>query len=153
MKSRHARRDIPLSAGMAERLRARRRDSYGGDAAPVFATAAGTELSRPNVASRVLKPAAEAVGLVAAGEDGQPAAWVSFHTFRHTCASLLFDAGRNVKQVAWWLGHADPAFTLRTYVHLMDEGLGDADFLDAAVGQVNAGSTHCPQITVAKAMG
>jgi hypothetical protein len=26
------------------------------------------------------------------------------------------------------------AFTLRTYVHLMDEGIGDADFLDAAVG-------------------
>lgn len=32
-----------------------------------------------------------------------------------------------------WLGHADPAFTLRTYVHLMDGGLGDADFLDVAV--------------------
>jgi hypothetical protein len=29
--------------------------------------------------------------------------------------------------------HADAAFTLRTYVHLMDEGIGDADFLDAAV--------------------
>jgi len=52
LKSRHARRDIPLSAGMADRLRARRRDSYVGDAAPVFATTAGTELSRPNVASR-----------------------------------------------------------------------------------------------------
>jgi integrase len=59
--------------------------------------------------------------------------WVSFHTFRHTCASLLFEAGRNVKQVADWLGHADPTFTLRTYVHLMDDGLGDADFLDAVM--------------------
>jgi integrase len=145
LKSGHARRDIPLSTGMADRLRARRRDSYTGDAAPLFATAAGTELSRPNVASRVLKPAAETVGLVAASEDGQPTAWVSFHTFRHTCASLLFDTGRNVKQVASWLGHADPAFTLRTYVHLLDEGLGDADFFDAAVAQVNAGSTHGPQ--------
>jgi integrase len=53
--------------------------------------------------------------------------------FRHTCASLLFDQGRNVKQVAEWLGHADPAFTLRTYVHLMDAGVGAADFLDEAV--------------------
>jgi integrase len=60
-------------------------------------------------------------------------AWVSFHTFRHTCASLLFEEGRNVKQVAEWLGHADPSFTLRTYVHLMDAGVGDADFLDRAV--------------------
>jgi integrase len=63
----------------------------------------------------------------------EPESWVGFHTFRHTCASLLFEAGRNVKQVADWLGHADPGFTLRTYVHLMDEGLGDADFLDQTV--------------------
>jgi integrase len=69
--------------------------------------------------------------------------WVSFHTFRHTCASLLFEAEKNVRQVADWLGHADPAFTLRTYVHLMDEGLGDAAFLDALVG--NPGATRDPQ--------
>ena len=41
--------------------------------------------------------------------------------------------GRNIKQVSRWLGHADPAFTLRTYVHLMDEGIGGADLLDSAV--------------------
>ena len=52
---------------------------------------------------------------------------------RHTCASLLFESGKNVEQVQEWLGHADPGFTLRTYVHLMDDGLGDADFLDLAV--------------------
>jgi integrase len=49
---------------------------------------------------------------------------VTFHTFRHTCASLLFDDGRNIKQVHEWLGHADPRFTLRTYVHLLDAGVG-----------------------------
>lgn len=132
LKSKHARRDIPLSAGMAERLRVHRRDSYRAENAPVFATRTGTELSRPNVADRVVKPAAQAAGLIVEGNDG-PVAWVSFHTFRHTCASLLFDAGKNVKQVASWLGHADPAFTLRTYISLMDEGLGDAEFLDEVV--------------------
>ena len=60
--------------------------------------------------------------------------WVTFHTFRHTCASLLVEAGRDVKQVQEWLGHADPGFTLRTYIHLMDGGVGSADFLDEAVG-------------------
>lgn len=59
--------------------------------------------------------------------------WVGFHTFRHTCASLLFEGGKNIRQVADWLGHSDPSFTLKTYVHLMDGGLGSADFLDAAV--------------------
>lgn len=49
---------------------------------------------------------------------------IAFHAFRHTCASLLFAEGRNVKQVAAWLGHADPAFTLRVYVDLLDEGMG-----------------------------
>lgn len=58
---------------------------------------------------------------------------VSFHTFRHTCASLLFQAGRNVKQVQAWLGHADPGFTLRTYIHLIDEGVGGAEFLDEEI--------------------
>ena len=98
----------------------------------------------------MLKPAAAAVGLTTdvAGKD-EPVPWVSFHTFRHTCASLLFAEGKNVKQVQEWLGHADPGFTLRTYVHLLDEGLGDADFLDEAVtanpSRVNAGSTESPQ--------
>jgi integrase len=35
--------------------------------------------------------------------------------------------------VADWLGHADPGFTLRMYVHLLDDGLGEADFFDELV--------------------
>ena len=133
LKSRHSRRDVPLSPGMATKLRALRRD--GSVSGPVFATRTGTEISRANVASRILKPTVEDLGLP----------WVSFHTFRHTCASLLFASGKNVKQVQEWLGHADPGFTLRTYVHLLDEGVGDASFLDEAVTsdptRVNTGST------------
>ena len=60
--------------------------------------------------------------------------WVSFHNFRHTCASLLFAAGKNVKQVQVRLWYAGTGFTVGTYIHLMDEGLGDADFLDGVVG-------------------
>lgn len=131
LKSGASRRDIPLSPGMAERLRAHCHDASGDVRAPVFATAAGTELNRPNVAGRVLKPAAKTAGLTV-DRNGERVPWVSFHTFRHTCASLLFDQGRNVKQVAAWLGHTDPSFTLRTYVHLLDAGVSDANFLDAA---------------------
>src|SRR5665811_126964 len=98
------RRDIPLSPSMADRLRARRRGASGDDCAPVFANATGTELNRPNVASRVLKPAAKAAG-VTVDQDGERVLWVS---------------------------HTDPSFTLRTYVHLLDAGVGDAGFLDAA---------------------
>lgn len=55
---------------------------------------------------------------------------------------MPFDAGKNIRQVCDFLGHADPAFTLRTYIHLIDGGLGEADFLDAAVG--NSWATEHP---------
>jgi integrase len=73
--------------------------------------------------------------------------WVGFHTFRHTCASLLFGAGKNAKQAQRWLGHHKASFTLDTYVHLMDEGVGDADFLDGAV------STPTPQLVSSNEVG
>jgi hypothetical protein len=47
-----------------------------------------------------------------------------------------------VKQVSAWLGHADAGFTLRTYVHLMDEGVGDAAFMDEVVKVGNGWATH-----------
>lgn len=37
----------------------------------------------------------------------------------HYYASVLLDAGENIKAVSSYLGHADPGFTLRTYTHLM----------------------------------
>ena len=135
-KSDRSEREVPLSAGLAERLRAcaatptgasRRRCSppRRAGASPVEPEPAGCSSpprSRPGCC----------VAEAWAAPD-KPESWVSFHTFRHTCASLLFEAGKDVKQVQEWLGHADPGFTLRTYVHLMDDGLGDADFLDRAV--------------------
>jgi integrase len=124
LKCSHARRDVPLSARMARRLAERRRYAYEGEKAPVFPSERGTPLHRSNVVRRVLNPAKATVGLE----------WVTPHTFRHTCVSLLFDGGKNVKQVQEWLGHANPSFTLNTYVHLVDEGLGGADFLDEAIG-------------------
>ena len=51
------------------------------------------------------------------GRAGAP--WAGFHTFRHTCASLLFARGCNAVQVQRWLGHHSAAFTLETYVHLL----------------------------------
>ncbi|WP_329313334.1 site-specific integrase [Streptomyces sp. NBC_01278] len=41
------------------------------------------------------------------------------HALRHFYASVLLDAGENVKALSEYLGHSDPGFTLRTYTHLM----------------------------------
>jgi integrase len=123
---------------MAGHLLALRRDGYRGPESPVFASKAGTPLRPENVYRRALAPAAIGAGFKVEVEvkgKKKDRSAVSFHTFRHTGASLLFEAGRNVKQVQAWLGHADPGFTLKTYIHLMDAGVGDAAFLDRAVGQ------------------
>ena len=118
-KSRHSRRDIPLSPTMARRLWRLQRDPEQ----LLFTTPTGERLRRENTYRRILAPAAQAAGVE----------WMAFHSLRHTCASLLFEDGRNIKQIQHWLGHHSAAYTLSTYVHLMDNGAGDADFLDAVI--------------------
>lgn len=42
-----------------------------------------------------------------------------FHVTRHTFASIVLQVGETITQLAAWLGHSDPAFTLRTYAHFL----------------------------------
>ena len=86
---------------------------------PMFSTRTGARM-QDRYLRRVLDAASETAGVP----------WIGFHTFRDTCASMLLESGKNIRQIAAWLGHEDPAFTLRTYTHLMDDGLGDAAFFD-----------------------
>jgi integrase len=58
------------------------------------------------------KPALSRAGVPSARENG-------FHALRHFYASTLLDAGETITALAAYLGHADPAFTLRVYTHLM----------------------------------
>ncbi len=111
LKSRYSKRDVPITAALAARLLALA-------VAPdelVFRSAANTVLDPDNLATRVLAPACKAAGVE----------WAGFHTFRHTVASRLFAEGRNVVQVQRWLGHHSASFTLDTYVHLLDNDLGE----------------------------
>jgi integrase len=83
-------------------LLALRRDSHRGPKAPVFASTTGSELIRGKLAERVLTPAAIAAGFKTEKMIEREAALkvrptVTSHTFRHTCASLLFDADRKIK--------------------------------------------------------
>jgi integrase len=132
LKTANGRRDVPLSPGLARALWAAR-PPHGEGA--VFIAGTGARLMDRN-ARRALNRAAEDAGV----------GWATLHTFRHTCASMLIEDGKNIAQVARWLGHSDPAFTLRTYVHLMDGGLGDAAGLDVAVG--NSWATQHPETPV-----
>lgn len=48
-----------------------------------------------------------------------PTRSTGMHSLRHFYASTLLDAGESIKALASYLGHSDPAFTLRVYTHLM----------------------------------
>jgi integrase/recombinase XerC len=115
-------RSVPLSPEFNRRLvRRRAAAKYATDADPIFPSAVGTPMERRNFNWRVWQPAIEAAGV-----EATP------HTLRHSLASLLFERGHTAAQIAALLGHSDPSFTLRTYVHARE--LGDVSFLDDVFG-------------------
>lgn len=123
-KTQAARRDVPLDRALVEQLRERKRAAERSNPTDlVFADADGQPLDSARIIYRAVKVPGNAAGVP----------WVGFHVLRHTCASRLFAAGRNVKQVQEWLGHHSPEFTLRVYVHLQQaDGIGDPIGLPAA---------------------
>ncbi|MFE0647426.1 tyrosine-type recombinase/integrase [Streptomyces sp. NPDC059534] len=70
-----------------------------------------------------------------------------FHVTRHTFASVVLAEGETITQLAAWLGHSDPAFTLRTYVHFMPKsGKRAMVALGSWVSQVASSDSNPPQI-------
>jgi len=41
------------------------------------------------------------------------------HQLRHYYASVMLAGGVSIKELAEYLGHSDPAFTLRVYAHML----------------------------------
>ncbi|OZD85601.1 site-specific integrase [Rhodococcus sp. 05-339-2] len=48
---------------------------------------------------------------------------IRLHDARHTCATLMHLQGVPIAVISAWLGHADSAFTMRTYAHSQDDAL------------------------------
>lgn len=55
------------------------------------------------------------------GDAGVPR--IRLHDARHTCGTLMHFRGVPIIVISQWLGHADPAFTMRTYLHGQDDAL------------------------------
>lgn len=51
---------------------------------------------------------------------------IRLHDARHTCGTLMHLQGVPIAVIAEWLGHADSAFTMRTYVHSQNDALVSA---------------------------
>jgi integrase len=69
-------------------------------------------INRSTFDSKSWRPALVRAGLVSSRATGM-------HALRHFYASALLDAGESIKALSSYLGHSDPGFTLRIYMHLM----------------------------------
>ncbi|KUL40768.1 tyrosine-type recombinase/integrase [Actinoplanes awajinensis] len=85
----------------------------------VFTTPYGNAINRNTFNTWNWRPALKRLGI-------QPSPETGMHALRHFFASTLLDAGESIKAIAEWLGHSDPAFTLRVYTHLMSSSQGRA---------------------------
>ena len=123
-KSRASAREVPISASLARELAELRLMSpYSRDEDFIFPSSTGRAQFSRNL-YRWFKPTTEKAG----------APWAGFHTLRHTAASRWLLSGVTIAQVALLLGHEDPSFTLRTYIHMLPRDLPDGDHLARAVG-------------------
>jgi integrase len=133
-KSHHGVRRLPLSPGIAVALDKHRQASgHGKPDDPVFASTTGTPMDYSALRAACRYQRSKRQGLD--WPKGQ-----AFHMFRKTAASLIHDNGKTGRQLADWLGHHDPAFTIRTYVGQVDHGLGDAAFLDELIPLAGEGA-------------
>jgi integrase len=138
-KTRSSRRTIPISTSLIEVFK-RLRPLDCEPEALVFATSKGTPLNSKNLYNRELAPASDAIELPR----------VSWHSFRHTHATLLHETGESLKTAQSLLGHSDLETTLGTYTHVVPDaqkravervaGILDPDGPNSALGQAQGNS-------------
>lgn len=109
LKTKTSRRTLPIAASTVAALVAM---PAGGAGAKMFPAAEGGYWWGSNFQDDLFDPIVLASGI---GVRCTP------YTLRHTCATLLLQAGVSIKIVSARLGHTSIAFTLRTYVHLLPD--------------------------------
>lgn len=111
-KTRSSRRSIPISSTLRQILEAHRERSVRNQPEDLlFTTPKGTPTSAKNLYNRVLAPACDRI----------KEARVSWHSFRHSHATLLSDSGEALKTAQALLGHSDLETTLGVYVHAVPD--------------------------------
>ena len=144
LKTKASVRDVVLMPALARILKAHRLASpHSRDDDLVFATASGKTIGHRNLAQRGLDRATGAAAQRAAAKAGRSYAPtgledVTFHSLRHTFASLLISQGRDPVFVSRQLGHADPSITLRVYAHLFHAARHAREARDALEAEYGA---------------
>jgi integrase len=111
-KTRSSRREIPISDPVLSALTLHRtRCRQVGSEDLIFSSRNQTPLNPKNVSRRVLRPACVKLGLPL----------ITWHSFRHTHATLLGEVGESLKTAQALLGHSDLETTLNVYTHAIPE--------------------------------
>jgi|tagenome__1003787_1003787.scaffolds.fasta_scaffold20986559_7 integrase len=142
-KTKSSRWVLPISSTLVDVLKKYR--ANGGECSPealVFRTSKGTPLNAKNLYNRELAPACDQIELPR----------VSWHSFRHTHATLLGDVGGSLKTAQALLGHSDMETTLNTYTHAVPDsqrtavervaGVLFSDVLNSVSGQFPDGRVN-----------
>jgi integrase len=116
-KTRSSKRVIPMSSILCGVLESHRSGAIHKEPDDlVFCTPKGTPLNPKNLYNREVAPACDRIK--------QPR--VSWHSFRHTHATLLVDVGASLKTAQAQLGHSDLETTLNTYTHAIPDSQREA---------------------------
>jgi integrase len=107
-KTRKGQRRVYLSRLAAEILEDHLRGRRWSSLDLVFASPTGLIWRADNFRNRVFYPARKRAGF----DD------LTFHDLRHTCASLMIEAGANPLEIAEQLGHMDAHLVFKRYGHL-----------------------------------
>jgi len=107
-KTRSSRREVPVSESARKLLKP---FLAAGDETLVFRSRTGSPINPKNLSRRVLQPKCRELNLPV----------VSWHSFRHTHATLLTEVGESIKTTQAILGHSDLNTTLNIYSHPIPE--------------------------------
>jgi len=127
LPKRNKERQVPISPGVLEAI-----DAYQEEHPPTAVTLPWDDPNGDPVTVNLLIVKDD--GSVHSGDLFNKLVWVpafkqaglvytkwrdGMHAMRHFYASMLLTQGISIKELAEYLGHQDPGFTLRTYTHLM----------------------------------
>ncbi|WP_327297115.1 tyrosine-type recombinase/integrase [Streptomyces sp. NBC_01197] len=114
----------------------------------LFSGTSGNHVRVSHFNAHLWKPALAAAGIIPepkAGEKYASASEDGMHALRHFYASVLLDAGENIRALSAYLGHSDPGFTLRIYTHLMPSSEGRTRSAVDALYKAPADHDHGPE--------
>jgi len=120
-KTKNAKRAIDLTNEMVHELKVWKLRCPPNPHNLLFPSPEGSITQHDNMMKRVFIPALQRAGL----------RQVSFHSLRHSNASIRIRKGQNLKYLSKQMGHSSVAFTLDVYGHLFTD---DQEFLQEQAG-------------------